>query len=187
MRATGHLEKWASGVLGAVCLILTMLLVLQFTGVRAGGSRPTMPSATSAGMRRPQTVSPGGPEELARYDALVRLDLLKEFQTRPVPQLPRNPFEFEPLETPVRQAEPAAAPPAAPPPAGPTPVPLKALGYSENPGGVRQAFISDGDQVYVVQEGESFAKRFRVVKISPTLVEIEDESSRQTVRLPITQ
>lgn len=186
MKGTGHLEKWASGVLGAVCLVLVMNLVLEFTGVRAGGSRQVVPAPASGETRRVESSPRQGQEELARYDPEVRLETLEKLRARPLPQLDRNPFEFEAR---ARRAEPAAPPPppqATPPPA-PPPVPLTALGYAEKPGGIREAYVSDGDQVFIVHEGESFATTFKVLKISPTAVEIEDATYQRTVQLPIPQ
>jgi hypothetical protein len=124
-------------------------------------------------------------DELARYDPGVRLDLLKELQNRPLPRLARNPFEFEVRRTaPTEPTTPAAAPAASAPPA---PLPLKAVGYTEKAGGVKEAIVSDEQEIYIVHEGESFAKRFRVVKISPAAIDVDDETTHQTIRLPIPQ
>lgn len=185
MKGRGHLGKWASGVLGGVCLLLVLNLVLR-DGVRAGASRPTFPAASSTTALRVQTVSRVSADELSQFDPVVRLDLLKELQGRPLPQLTRNPFEFEALRSaapPANAGAPAAPAAESPPP----PVPLKSLGYTEKAGGEREALISDDEQIYVVREGEVVAKKYRVLKITPTLVEIEDESSHRKVQLPYNQ
>jgi hypothetical protein len=36
----------------------------------------------------------------------------------------------------------------------------------------------------VIHEGETFAKRFRVLKITPNQVEVNDETTQQNIRLP---
>jgi hypothetical protein len=59
------------------------------------------------------------------------------------------------------------------------------VGYTERAGGVREAIVSDDQEIYIVHEGESFAKRFRVLKISPSLVEVDDDTTHETIRLPI--
>jgi hypothetical protein len=85
-------------------------------------------------------------------------------------------------------AQPTTPAPAAPaPPAPPAPPPLKAVGYTEKAGGVKEAIVSDDQEIYIVHEGESFAKRFRVLKISPAAIEVDDETTHQTIRLPIPQ
>lgn len=164
--------------LGAVCLLLIIHLVMPFGGIRTGGSR-AVPSAAAAGRARPLD----GLEELVRCDPVVRLDVLKKFQARPLPHLARNPFEAKPPK-PVAPAVATAPVPLTPPP--PPPIPLKTLGYSEKNGG-REAFVTDNDQTYVVHESETFAQHYRVLKITPQLVEISDDTTHQTVHLPFAQ
>lgn len=183
MKDLGHLEKWASGILGAVCLLLALNLVFR-TGVRAGASRPTMAPSTSTQSRRVDRMPLKGDDDLARYDPVLKLDLLKELLDRPLPRLERNPFEF-PAARVAPAPTPAAPAPAAPPP--PPPMPLKAMGYSEKAGGVREAYVSDEEQVYVVHEGDVVANKYRITKITPTAVEVVDETSSRTVQLTIPQ
>lgn len=109
-----------------------------------------------------------------------------------------------PLRLPLRGvAPPAAAPRAAPsgepasglptPPAAALPfspetlppVKLTILGYVEKPGVGREVAVSDNIEVYVTHEGETFAERFKVVKITPTLVEVFDTYTNQNLRLGI--
>jgi hypothetical protein len=187
MKLTGHVEKWAAGVLGAVSLILLINLVLQFDGVRAGNPHPAPSTNVPAPQGRLEGSSPRGADELARYDPIVRLDWLKEFEKRPLPELARNPFEFEAQPAPPPQAVPPTAPLTAQPPAAPPPPPLKPMGYAEKAGGVREAYIADDEQVYVVHEGDPVGKKYKVIKIAPNMVTVEDDTSHQKFELPIPQ
>lgn len=184
MRGRSQREKWAIGFLGIVCLLLVLNLVLR-TGVKAGASRAIRPGRGSPAASRSPALSERVADELARYDPGVRLDLLKELQSRPLPKLARNPFEFETRPAVAQPTTPAPA--ASAPPAPPAPPPLKAVGYTEKAGGVKEAIVSDDQEIYIVHEGESFAKRFRVLKISPAAIEVDDETTHQTIRLPIPQ
>jgi Tfp pilus assembly protein PilP len=56
---------------------------------------------------------------------------------------------------------------------------FKSLGYVEKAGGRIEAIVSLDDQVYVVHEGDLFADKYRVLKISPDLVEAVDETTVQ--------
>jgi hypothetical protein len=186
MKIKAHIERWGSGVLGGVSLLLLIKLVSDFNGVRAGGGRPTplYPSAAP----KARVVRSG--EDLTRYDPVLRLDLLQELDDRPLPELPRNPFEFEapPISKDQQAAAAAAAANAsAPPPPPPIQINLKILGYAEKAGGVLEAYLSDDTDVYVVHEGESVANRYRILKISPTSVTFEDEPSHQSVDMPMPQ
>jgi hypothetical protein len=188
MKVGGHIEKWGAGVLGAVSLVLLANLALQYNRRRVGGSGPRARTALRAKASAPPGAKAAAEkqktsDELSRYDPLVELDLLKEFQDRPLPELARNPFEFvaaRALASPVQTA--AAAPAPAPPP--PPPVTLKPMGYSEGKGGVKEAMVSDEDQVFVVHEGESVGTRYKVIRITPTVITIEDATIHQTVDLP---
>ena len=65
------------------------------------------------------------------------------------------------------------------------PVKLTILGYVEKPGVGREVAVSDSLEVYVTHEGETFAERFKVLKITPTLVEVFDTYTNQNLRLGI--
>jgi len=186
------MEKWGVGVLGAVSLALLVNLVLQIHRGHAGNMRPR--AATPA--RAKATAHPGSkaparkqtaPDELSRYDPVVKLDLLKEFEERPLPDLDRNPFEF--VAAPVKAApgQPAVVAQAAAPPPPAPPVNLKPMGYSEGAGGVKEAMVSDEDQIFVVHEGDSVGSRYKIIKITPSVITVEDTSAHQSVDLPIPQ
>jgi len=189
MKATGYIEKWGAGVLGAVSLALLVNLVVQINRGHAGDRRPratTPPRAKATTL--PSAKAPAGKQsvsdELSRYDPVVKLDLLKELEGRPLPELDRNPFEFVGAPANATPAQTAAAAPAAQPPP-PPPVTLKPMGYSEGKGGVKEAMVSDEDQVFVVHEGDSIGTRYKVIKITPTVITVEDDTIHQTVDLPV--
>ena len=62
-------------------------------------------------------------------------------------------------------------------------VALKALGYAQS-GGSSQAILTDGATLYIVNEGEEFADRFRVVAIRPEELDIEDRLAGEKFQLP---
>jgi hypothetical protein len=182
-------EKWVAGILGVVSLALLVNLLMP-GGTRGGAPRPAA--------ARPGTPSQGGAKagagkqtfgDLGRYDPTVHLDALNAIREQALPDLARNPFEFPPERPPepknVKPGEPGYVPPGTPS-APPAPsVPLKALGFAEKVGSPREAIVTDNDQIFVVHEGETFARHFRVVSISPTAVELQDETTHQSIRLPI--
>ena len=62
----------------------------------------------------------------------------------------------------------AAAIPTPPPP--PTLAPIKYFGNGTVPNGtVKLAFLTNGEDVFIVREGEVFQNRFRILKIGSTL------------------
>ena len=184
MKSGSQFEKWVAGFLGVVCVALILNMVFR-SGAKATGSRPPVHNVPDPPRPRVGSAPAQITDELARYDPKVRLDLLEQIQKRPLPKLSRNPFEFEAVAAPPSKPGTTALPavPTAPP--KPPPPPLKVVGVTQKGGGVNEAIVSDDQEIYIVHEGETFAKRFRVRKISPTQVEIDDDTTHDTIRLPI--
>jgi hypothetical protein len=94
--------------------------------------------------------------------------------------LGRNPFsEVAPAKDkpqPTKVASGPVGPPVLPPPPPPMlPPNMKFFGYGTIPNGtLRRAFLSDGDEVYIVGEGDTLLGRFRIVKISNANLEFEE-------------
>jgi len=69
-------------------------------------------------------------------------------------------------------------PPPPPPPPLEFPANMKFYGYGTVPDGTaRRAFLSDGEEVYIVAEGDTFLGRFRILKIGNATIEFEEISS----------
>lgn len=65
-----------------------------------------------------------------------------------------------------------------PPPPLELPPPYKFFGYGTVPNGTaRRAFLSDGEEVQIVGEGDIFLGRFRILKIGNATIEFEEISS----------
>jgi hypothetical protein len=188
---TNRAEKWTAGILGLVSLVLLVNLLLP-SGTRGGAARPAaaLHAVPAAGGAETATAKKGF-GDLGRYDPTVHLNALNEVRERSLPDLDRNPFEFPPERPPepkiVQPGEPGYTGPGAPPAPQVLSVPLKALGFTERAGRPREAIVTDNDQIFIVHEGETFARHFRVLSISPTVVELEDDTTHQSIKLPISQ
>lgn len=75
--------------------------------------------------------------------------------------------------------------PALPPP--PPPIDLKFYGYATPTGGTRRIFLAQGEDVFIAREGDIVDRRYKVVRISPTAVEILDVLSNNRQSIPLTQ
>ncbi len=185
MKVTPQSEKWLSTALGVVCLVLVLNLVLRSGGVRATASRSPAPLQVPAVKQGREASSAKKEAALSNGEVDLRLDEWKVLQARPLPHLGRNPFEVErPVTAPSGATTPLALANQPPPP---PPIPLKPLGHSLNLKGVEEAFVTDDDQLYIVHVGEVFAKKYKVLRITPSFLEVEDETSRQTIQLPFPQ
>jgi hypothetical protein len=95
-----------------------------------------------------------------------------------------------PMEIPknVPSARPGAAAAGPPVPVGPPPPPpinLKYFGTAVRLNGKRQAFLLQGEDVYLASEGDIVARKYRIVNISPTNIRVEDLVNNDTQLLPL--
>jgi hypothetical protein len=74
-------------------------------------------------------------------------------------------------------------PPIPPPP----PINLKFFGFANRPGETKKVFLSQGEDVFVAGEGDIVDRRYRVLHISPTSVDVEDVLNNNRQSLPLTQ
>lgn len=71
----------------------------------------------------------------------------------------------------------------------PLPIPLKFFGFASKPGEPKKIFLmSQGEELFVAGEGEIVNRRYKVVRISPNSVEIQDMvNSGPPQNVPLTQ
>jgi hypothetical protein len=104
------------------------------------------------------------------------------FQDQAEPEIPKpiaDGFKPKPQPTP-----PPGPPPIPPPP----PINLRYFGFANNSGSpVRKAFLSNGDDVFVAAEGDIVNRRYKILRINPTSIEIQDVLSNNTQSIPLSQ
>jgi hypothetical protein len=82
-----------------------------------------------------------------------------------------------PPPTPIAKQEPQSVVPStpAPPPLPTLPANMKYYGYGTIPNGTaRRAFLSDGEDVYIVGEGDTLLGKYRIVKIGNANLDFEE-------------
>lgn len=92
----------------------------------------------------------------------------------------RNIFtgEAPPEDQPPQEVRPAVPDNTPPPPPPPPVLPAKFFGYvADSRTGFRRAFFSDGEEVYILAEGEVLLSRFRLLRITNTTADMEEISS----------
>ena len=122
----------------------------------------------------------------------IRLDQIERARKTEYKSSGRNPFSPMPALPPrVVQPEkkpevigPQPPPPTPPPPPLTLPSNVKFFGLGTVPSS-RLAFFTDGEEVYVVAEGEVLMKRFRILRIGNASVEFEEISSGRTATAPL--
>ena len=121
----------------------------------------------------------------------LRIDLLERLKKLEYTGSHRNIFSVTappPAPTAAEMAAKAqaAATPVPTAPAGPPPlvVPATFFGYvTDDNTGVRRAFFSEGDNVYVVGIGDTLLDRFRLIQIGNSSAELEETASGRRTTL----
>ncbi len=184
MKILSGFSKWGVAVLGVVCLLLVVNLVAKYRGMQPGKFRAFVPAAS------PQAPAGKGSshaaDDLAKYDPAIHFDMLRAFDSRPLPDEDRNPFQFVGgASAPVAQVPIVPANAAPPPP--PPPPPLKAVGYNELPGRKKEAVVTFNEDLVVVHEGDLIGAKYKVVKIDPSMVVVQDGETQKSIELPFPQ
>lgn len=171
-----------------------LLVVAAFTlysWLRPGDDATPPPAATSAALpAAKQPAKPGakkGPVLLAQsLDPTLRLDLLKSSEDVGYKGVGRDIFQNQPEPAPIPQPkQPVIDPgPAKPPP--PPPIPLKFYGFSGSKTGPKQVFLSKGEDIFIAKEGQIVDRRYKILKIGPNSIEVEDVLNNNRQTLPLT-
>ena len=74
-------------------------------------------------------------------------------------------------------------PPVPPPP----PITLKFYGFANRSGGTKKVFLMQGEDIFVAAEGDIVDRRYRILRISPTAVDVEDVLNNNRQSLPLQQ
>lgn len=128
----------------------------------------------------------------------LRLDEIERARRTEYKGIGRNPFSAAP--TPPAPVQAGAGPrvdphyyvpqtvkpPVPPPPPAVPPLPVKFFGFGTAPGGrARLAFFTNGEDVFVVPEGEILMNRFRVLKVGHANLDYEEVSSGLRGQAPL--
>jgi hypothetical protein len=148
---------------------------------------------------------PKRPEERpdpAGIDPTLFLDRLKKVQAVDLAGGSRNLFQFSappppPKPVEIAKVEPKVVPkppeppkpvvPAGPPPEPPpVPPPYKFYGYSTRNNGKKTAYFLDGEDILLATEGDTLKKKYKVLRIAPNSVTVEDLDAKKQVSVPLT-
>lgn len=193
-----------AAVLGALVLFLVIrMLVSNFSSSAPATAAPTANNATAplvqtaAAPARPSssTEHPAAkaPHLGANLDPSLHFEVMRQAESLEYTGRGRNIFSANSAQLaaipkvtrpvrPVTQTV-ATGPPIPPPP--PT-IDLKFFGYSSQKTGPRKAFLLHGEDVFIAAEGEVVDHRYRVVKISPFSIDLEDLPYHDTQTITLT-
>jgi hypothetical protein len=204
----------AAGALGAVALVCIFIMYNSLFGgtsaapapaapvntpARAGNAAVPAPTATQIPANALRNTTPGvNAAKLATTSASLdpTLDetamhrtenlvysgtgrnIFSLISTPPPPKIPPN--------VPSPRPKPIPGPP--PPPPGPPPPPpinLKFFGTAKRANGPMQAFLLQGDNVYLASVGEIVAHKYKIVAINLNSIQVEDLQYNNTQMLQL--
>jgi len=181
----------AAGALLAVALILIGRWIFSSPSAPTHAATISDSASNAApATARPATGKTRGLASARSLDPELRYDWLKVSEDTKYSGSGRNIFRAQvdipkPIRSPVK-LPPAAAPvPQGPPP--PPPINLKYFGFSNHPGEPRKAFLSKDGDVFIAKEGEIIDRRYRILRITPVSVEVEDVLYNNRQSIPLTQ
>jgi len=191
--------KWAI-VLGVVALLAVAYeFIPMFMGGSASDAAGSAQAAAPATTRSPARSGGKAAKKIhvENLDPTLRLDLLAATERTIYEGSGRNIFVSradevviqQPMGTGVTDPKKVEEQPYAPPqiPTAP-PIPLKYFGFASRPGEQKRVFLSQGEDVFVAGEGEIVNRRYKVIRISPTSVEMQDMVfSGPPQNIPLTQ
>jgi hypothetical protein len=189
----------AVGVIGSLVYVLMFI----FGGSSTPAPVPAPPAQTAAARpSRPTTANTtpaaGGhaaariPGVAASLDPTLHPEWMAQAESLEYSGRGRNIFSqfsappvIEQVKAPVRPNTQEAQVPQGPPP--PPPIDLKFFGYEAHKDGTRKAFLLHGDDVFIASEGDVVDHRYRVLKIAPFSVQVEDLPYKNAQPLPLVQ
>jgi len=180
----------ALAILGAMALVILAYEYWPSSSTAAPATSLTTATAAKPGTRR---TSSGKlvPVVEPRLDPTLDLNLLSQSEEIKYAGNGRNIFVAGsvPIEKPKangtdkQDAGLRQPPPIQPPP----PITLKFFGFANRPGETKKVFLSQGEDVFIAAEGDIVDRRYRVLHISPTAVDVEDVINNNRQSLPLTQ
>ena len=193
-------------VIAAVSLVViaVVLMATRFSGfLGSGSSSASIPPPAALGDRASEMPATPAPRTATGHnrgttkrqsaaqslDPTLRTDLLKVSEDTKYEGTGRNIFKVfvdipKPIVPVTPQPEVATG---LPPPAPPPPIDLKFYGYATPAGGTKRIFLAQGEDVFIAREGDIVDRRYKVVRISGTAVEILDVLSNNRQSIPLNQ
>jgi hypothetical protein len=180
--------------LGGVMLILLIRFLWQ-----TFGPSPSARSAATTGETAQQntTVPAYGGHQATKVSGLAALDptlhpeIMRQAESLEYTGHGRNIFsQFSAppvIPKPIASIRQAAVDTGPPPPPPPPPINLGFYGYAAEKTGQKQVFLLKGDDIFIASEGDVVDRRYRVVKINPVSVQVEDIPYHNTQTLPLRQ
>jgi len=188
-------ENKRKTVLAVVLLVVAAVLLVR--AFRGGEEDSTPNPAASAS----QLLSSGGTSQTQRgstgkrktsrvllaqtLDPTLRFDLLKSSEEVTYNGTGRDIFRSQPAPPPIPTPATPDVKPGPPTPPPPPPIDLKFYGFASQRDGYKRIFLSKGEDIFIAKEGDIVDRRYKIVRIGPYSVDVEDVLTNNRQTLPL--
>ena len=201
----GNEDKKKVAIAGVLGVIVLFLVVRTLWSTFGPSSTPAAPAAApvaapvsanapvSTGSGTHAATRVGGSSvgaSMARLDPTLHPEWMAAAESLEYTGKGRNIFSMfsapviEAVQAPIRPVNQGLVATGPPPP---PPINLKFFGFEANNGGSRKAFLLHGDDVFIAAEGDVVDHRYKVVRIAPFNLQVEDIPYHNTQTLPLIQ
>lgn len=181
----GTQDKKKTIIAGVLLVLAVVLMVRAFSGGGDDNAANT-PAPVPSSAAKNKSKKSAKTQVAHSLDPTLRFDLLKSSEDVTYKGNGRNIFSSqappppEPIPQPVA---PVSTQPQAPPP--PPPSGLKFYGYAGPKNGAKKIFLIKGEDIFLAKEGDIVDRRYRVVHVGTTSVQIEDVLTNHTENIPL--
>ena len=193
----------AALALGGLALIMVVMRIISPAGGAPAASVAPPPVAATSTAAPSQTARPvarrvihtkknSGPAGPS-LDPTLKMALLQTSESITYTGNARNIFRAQdvviptPLSSGLKKNLPPPLPSGPPPPPPPPPIDLKFFGFASKPGEPKRIFLSKAEDVFIAGEGDIVDRRYRILRITPNSVEVEDVLTNHRQIIPLTQ
>jgi hypothetical protein len=158
-----------------IIVLVVLLAILAIVLYRNWGGPTALPVASAGDVKY---------QPLAVENPSLRLDMLERIRKFEYTGRHRNIFSASLPPPPPPKVDPTKQAQSGPPAPAPLEVPVKFFGYAADPQtGYRRAFFTNGEDVFIVAEGETLLSRFRLLHIGNSTADLEEIASGRRATL----
>lgn len=181
----GTENKKKTIIAGVLMIVAVVLLIHAFSG---GGDDNAQPSQTTpvTAPAKGKARKPARTLMAHSLDPTLRFDLLRSSEDVTYKGNGRNIFSsqapppVQDIPQPVQPVSTAPPPPPPPPPSG-----LKFYGFAGPRNGDKRVFLLKGEDIFLAKEGDIVDRRYRIIRVSTSSVEVEDVLTNHTETIPL--
>ena len=116
----------------------------------------------------------------------LRIDKLERIRKLEYKGSRRSIFTTQMPPPPAPPPSPVKPGPQVPPPDPPLTIPVKFFGYASDPiSGRKRAFFTNGEDVFILSEGETLQNRYRLLRIGNATADFEEVLTGKRATLPL--